>query len=220
MAELFKKHEYNPPIPKNMPKQSGSIAWARSIITRIKGPIDKFKQKPEILTEFTLGKEIAKTYVQIAKQLTENHEASIFNSWTKSKTGEAINYLKESILKKEGTLYKVNFNPNLRVIIKEARFLDRIGREIPHTIINIALQDKDYARHINKLNQLLRSYNQALTELRPVEKKLLTKQINKLNRLMDKGLENHNWFSLSISEYIKECKKGIDEFKETKSRVL
>jgi dynein heavy chain len=123
-------------------------------------------------------------------------------------------------LKKEGTLYKVNFNPNLRVIIKEARFLDRIGREIPHTIINIALQDKDYARHINKLNQLLRSYNQALTELRPVEKKLLTKQINKLNRLMDKGLENHNWFSLSISEYIKECKKGIDEFKETKSRVL
>ena len=37
---------------------------------------------------------------------------------------------------------------------------------------------------------------------------------------MDKGLENHNWFSLSISEYIKECKKGIDEFKETKSRVL
>lgn len=67
MAELFKKHEYNPPIPKNMPKQSGSIAWARSIITRIKGPIDKFKQKPEILTEFTLGKEIAKTYVQIAK---------------------------------------------------------------------------------------------------------------------------------------------------------
>ena len=37
---------------------------------------------------------------------------------------------------------------------------------------------------------------------------------------MNKGLENHNWFSLSISEYIKECRKGIDEFKETKGRVL
>ena len=37
---------------------------------------------------------------------------------------------------------------------------------------------------------------------------------------MDKGLDNHNWFSLSISEYIKECRKGIDEFKETKGRVL
>lgn len=37
---------------------------------------------------------------------------------------------------------------------------------------------------------------------------------------MDKGAENHNWFSLSILEYIKECEKYISEFKETKSRVL
>jgi len=37
---------------------------------------------------------------------------------------------------------------------------------------------------------------------------------------MDKGSENHNWFSLSISEYICDCQKAIDEFKETKSRVL
>ena len=37
---------------------------------------------------------------------------------------------------------------------------------------------------------------------------------------MDKGADNHNWFSLSISEYIRDCKKAIDEFKDTKSRVL
>jgi hypothetical protein len=37
---------------------------------------------------------------------------------------------------------------------------------------------------------------------------------------MDKGEQNHNWFSLSIPEYIKDCLKGIDEFKETKGRVL
>ena len=151
-------------------------------------------------------------YVTIAKNLTEKHEYDIFRIWSEKKTVEAIDMLKFSILRKEGKdnnqVYKVNFDPKLKVIIKEARFLDRIGKEIPHTIINIALQDKDYARHINKLNQLLRSYNSALTELRPVEKKLLTKQINKLDRLMNKGLENHNWFSLSISEYIKECRKG------------
>ena len=75
-------------------------------------------------------------------------------------------------------------------------------------------------RHVDKLNQLLRGYNTALSNLKPVEKKLLDKQINKLNRWMDKGSENHNWFSLSISEYIRDCQKAIDEFKETKSRVL
>jgi dynein heavy chain len=75
-------------------------------------------------------------------------------------------------------------------------------------------------RHVDKLSQLLRGYNTALSNLKPVEKKLLDKQINKLNRWMDKGSENHNWFSLSIAEYIRDCQKAIDEFKETKSRVL
>jgi dynein heavy chain len=52
MEQLYNKYQHNCPIPKNMPPRSGSIAWARSIITRIKTPIDKFTTKPEILTEF------------------------------------------------------------------------------------------------------------------------------------------------------------------------
>ena len=106
------------------------------------------------------------------------------------------------------------------MIIREAKFLDRIGKEIPHTIVNIALQEKDYMMHIDGLNKLLRSYNSALSDLRNIEKKLLFKDINKLNNKMEKGLENHNWFSLSISEYIEECNKEIEQFKDTKSRVL
>ena len=37
---------------------------------------------------------------------------------------------------------------------------------------------------------------------------------------MDKGELNHNWFSLSIPEFIRECQDGIESFKETKGRVL
>jgi len=37
---------------------------------------------------------------------------------------------------------------------------------------------------------------------------------------MDKGAKNHNWFSLSIDEYIKECQQAIDTFRETKTTVL
>ena len=74
--------------------------------------------------------------------------------------------------------------------------------------------------HIDGLNKLLRSYNSALGDLRAVEKKLLFKDITKLQVKMNKGLENHNWFSLSISEYIDECNKEIEQFKDTKSRVL
>jgi len=155
MDKLFRDNEVNPPIPKNMPPKSGSIAWARSIITRIKNPIDKFKTKPEILMTLE-GQSSASEYVRLAKHLTETHEATIFTNWKSENTGEAIKMLKQPILMKLGTdenrKYKVNFNPKLKVIIREAKFLDRIGKEIPNTIINIALQEKDYMRHIDKLN--------------------------------------------------------------------
>jgi hypothetical protein len=75
-------------------------------------------------------------------------------------------------------------------------------------------------RHVDRLKQLLRGYKSALSNLKPVEKKLMHSEIFRLNRSMDKGFRNHNWFSLSIDEYIKECQTAIDTFKETKNIVL
>ena len=134
----------------------------------------------------------------------------MFADWTKQNTEKAIRLLQENILvgsKAEGGAleYQVNFAPELKVIIREAKFLDRIGKTIPQTIINIALQEKDYMRHIDKLNQLLRGYNAALSNLKPVERRLMQTDIQKLMKHMNKGVANHNWFSLSIDEYIKEC---------------
>ena len=94
MEELFNANKAKPPIPKNMPPNSGSIAWARSIITRIKTPIDKFKTKPEILVDNEEGVDSAKQYVRIAKMLTEVHEAVLFTKWKESNVSEAITFLK------------------------------------------------------------------------------------------------------------------------------
>jgi hypothetical protein len=193
-----------------MPPRSGSIAWARSIITRIKTPIDKFTTKPEILTEFQPGRDAARNYVRIAKELTENYETTRFDEWRKTNTAAAIKMLGDHILKVETDaegqkVYKVNFDPELKVIIREAKFLDRIGKLIPPTIINIALQEKDYMQYIDKLNLLLRNYNAALTGLKPVEKKLLLAMLSELDIQMMKGANDYNWFSLSIKEYIAQC---------------
>ena len=47
MEELFDKGKDSPPISKNMPPNAGNIAWARSIMGRIKAPIKKFKNKSD-----------------------------------------------------------------------------------------------------------------------------------------------------------------------------
>jgi len=60
-------------------------------------------------------------------------------------------------------------------------------------------------QYIDKLHRLLRGYDAALSNLNAVERSLLGRNIDSLNELMKKGCENHNWFSLSIDEFIREC---------------
>jgi len=80
----------------------------------------------------------------------------MFQKWKTQNMQAATEYLSKNILVSVGEgddrRFKVNFNPRLKVIIREAKFLDRIGKEIPNTIINIALQEKDYMRNIDRLN--------------------------------------------------------------------
>ena len=39
-------------------------------------------------------------------------------------------------------------------MIREAKFLNQIGKTIPQTIVNIALQEKDYMLHLDKSESL------------------------------------------------------------------
>ena len=155
MRNLFMAHKDNPPISKNMPEKAGAIAWARTIMGRIKAPIDKFKTKATKLKPDKFM-EVATQYVKLAKQLDQDYEQDIYKRWVKHNTDQVIKQLKETILRRKHgqnnkNTYTVNFAPELKVTIREAKFLSQIGKDIPSTITNIALQEKDYMRHIDKL---------------------------------------------------------------------
>lgn len=68
------------------------------------------------------------------KDLDKNYEQDIFNTWRNSNTNKAIDLLQKNILKiqdrkknDEYNVYTVNFAPELKVTIREAKFLSRIG---------------------------------------------------------------------------------------------
>lgn len=143
MRELFLKEKDNPPIARNMPENAGKIAWARSITGRIKAPIDKFKTKVKKLKPEHFM-EVAKKYVDLAKMLDKEYEATIYETWVKNNREMVIKKLEKNILTRSSgqngkNTYHVNFDPELKVTIREAKFLSQIGKDIPATITNIAL---------------------------------------------------------------------------------
>ena len=59
-----------------------------------------------------------------------------------------------------------------------------MNHNISKAIVNIALQEKEYYRYIDKLKTMLREYYEAVNSLNPIEKRLLESQIGKLNKVI------------------------------------
>lgn len=73
------------------------------------------------------------------------------------------------------------------MLIKETKQLEKMNHNISRIIINIALQETEYYKYIDKLKVMLREYNEAVHTLNPIEKKLLEAHIQKLNKVLDQG---------------------------------
>jgi hypothetical protein len=86
----------------------------------------------------------------------------------------ATDNLKEKILIKErDCVYRINFSESFKLLIKEAKHLEKIGYPISKTIINISLQEKEYLRYIDKLSMMLKEYRESVHTLSDIEKILL-----------------------------------------------
>lgn len=132
----------------------------------------------------------------------------------------AMIFLKEKILIQTGeNQYAVNFKQDFKVLIQEAKQLEKMNHNISKAIVNIALQEKEYYRYIDKLKIMLRQYDEAIHSLNPIEKKLLESQIYQVNKVIEQGHESKNLSSLGINDFIENCRNAIKSFRDIKKKV-
>lgn len=128
--------------------------------------------------------------------------------------------MKNSILAKndEGEYY-VNFLSEFKVLISEAKYLDRMVPKVSKRILNIALQETEYYRYVDKLNKMLREYYSTINSLKDVEKDLLKNQLYSLKEKLTPGTESYNLNSLGINDFILTCTNEIKRFQDKKNKV-
>jgi dynein heavy chain, axonemal len=217
MSELFRNFKENPPISKGKPPAAGKIAWSESIFQRVKRPIMKFKAK-EGLLEDAEGKKVSKMYFDLGKEIRHEYQKKISEAWKEDSKRVAKDSLKKFILSQNpDKSYYVNFDSNLEMMIKEAKYMKR--EDLTNTVLNVALQEKEYRKHVDQLNAMLSEYNQAVGTLQPEEKKLLSGHIASLDSALEPGTTSYNWHSLGIKTFIENCRKALKEFATIKSQV-
>jgi dynein heavy chain, axonemal len=149
IKNLFDTFKDRPNLYKNFPPIAGSIAWARDLYQRAKRPILRFKKHGGLLDD-EYGEEVKGAYLEFAKAV-DSYISDLYNEWESTVTTVVIEKLRLPVLCsiaaynapsskvfKDGTNfvlppppYRVSFAHDLKMIIRESRYLDKLGFRIP-----------------------------------------------------------------------------------------
>eukprot|EP01022_Parablepharisma_sp_SALTPOND_P017583 TRINITY_DN2831_c0_g1_i1.p1 TRINITY_DN2831_c0_g1~~TRINITY_DN2831_c0_g1_i1.p1 ORF type:complete len:4437 (+),score=698.95 TRINITY_DN2831_c0_g1_i1:410-13720(+) len=223
----YEARKADPPIAKGKPPKAGKIAWMRSLYGRLKRPMFKFKRDRKDLLTTGEGKRVLERHRAFYDNILSKDETSIFEEWNSNSAKEAMNLLKDRIIKKEEgsnpeekpPKYHVNFHPDLRMIIREAKNFERMGLPLNSTVKNIALQEEDYLKVVDKLKFFLKDYKEIVGSLKPVDYLLLKEKVKDLTNRIDYGSGQLNWNALVIDQFLKDCENTLKLLKKTKQEV-
>ena len=115
--------------------------------------------------------------------------------------------------------YRVSFSHELKMIIRESRYLDKLGYRIPESALNVTLQDSKYHDIIRTLTVKLQDYDHILSILSPIEKQVLSAHINELNTVIKVGFYPLNWTSQRIPAYIEDLDLALVRFGSVVSQL-
>ena len=150
IKHLFITFKDRPNLYKNYPPVAGAIAWARDLYQRAKRPILRFKKHGGLLDD-EFGEKVKSAYLDFARSV-DSYMADLFNDWDSAVSAVVVEKLRMPVLcsiasytlpNKHQTKdsvstfvlppppYRVSFAHELKMIIKESRYLDKLGYKIP-----------------------------------------------------------------------------------------
>ncbi|KAF8276972.1 putative dynein heavy chain [Trypanosoma cruzi] len=218
VRSIFVENRDNPPLTKNQPPVAGAIHWSTSLFQRLKKPIVRFQQEGMLVT--AMGRQVRAKYVEVARQMKE-YATSRFIQWSEGVRQTTTASLKMNILRKgNGETYVTNFDVALFNVIREAKYLDRLGFEVPQEAINVTLQDESYHANVDALKAMLLNFNCELQgALDGPERVILAKNIRELRLALEPGIHDINWTSLGVTDFVANCERAITKFRNLSREV-
>lgn len=138
--DIFETNKNKPPLTRNQPPVAGAIKWSRSVFSRVKHTFNSLRVMETELMDEQVGRDVHEKYMSLAKQMMY-FEKHWFSNWSETIDKVAMEHLKQPILREDASgRISVNFHEDLIHLIRETRYLDRMGFKIPEVALNVTLQ--------------------------------------------------------------------------------
>ncbi|KAK9812551.1 hypothetical protein WJX73_008170 [Symbiochloris irregularis] len=220
VSNLFRSKKASPPVARDVPPVAGAIQWSRSLMARCQRTMNAIESLQPSLLQTPFGSTVHGQYRSLARNLL-NFEKGWYDPWHKDCDAQVTSLLMQPLLSEDPTTDRVIvlFPIALRVAMREARMLDRLGLAVPPAATTLALQESHYMAMSESLESMLRSYYQAVDGLSPIEADLLHGKIRELRKSLLPGFDRLNWTALGISEFISATHKAVGLFQSVVTQV-
>ena len=186
---LIEKQDENGPISLNMPPVSGAINWTSGLYERIREPMERLQQLSQSIHDREEYKDIQKLYNSLCKNLREFEEEKI-RDWEQGVEDNTEEQLKKFLLVREETdiapegFVRVNFDPILTAMLREVKYLQLLDIKVPERVRTLYDKVDVYRSQTGNLDLIVEMYNNIIETLLPVEKPLMQKRIDDINKLL------------------------------------
>jgi len=216
---LVDRQDERAPISCNLPPVSGALNWTAGLLERIKEPMDRLSGLSQTIQDREEYKDVQKLYASICRALKEFEDSKI-KQWEQLVEAETEVKLDQFLLVQEEpneegeSLLRVNFDPVLTRLLREVKYLLLLGIDVPEKASSLYEKVDTYRSQSGNLDIIVGMYNDILTKLLPVEKPLLAKKIETINRILQPGIDKLKWNTPEIEPFIKEAMVTVRETDE------
>ena len=198
---------------------SGSILWARHLLTKIEEPMQRFQSNNVILAAAE-SKKIIRLFNRVARTLIE-YETLWYQAWCDSieasKSGlQATLLVRHPENPKQ---YCVNFDPEVMQLIREAKVLSRMGLPLPTTAQSILEQEGRFKKYQDQLENFLAEFNELEANVPQRFKEMLVSHVADLDRLVRPGILTLTWESMNIDGFLHHINASLDRLKKLINHV-
>ena len=218
VQKLYERHKASPPMARNAPPVSGAIMWSRQLLRRIEEPMKKFAANKAIMATKE-SKRIVKTYNKVARALIE-FETLWHQAWVKSIEASKAGLQATLIVRHPETgKLLVNFDREIMQLMREAKYLQRMGIDVPESARMVLLQEEKFKHYYNQLNYALGEHGRVLSQILQVARPLLGPHLDDLERRLQPGMYILTWTSMNIDGYLHRIHAGLSKLEQLVSQI-
>lgn len=136
-------------------------------------------------------------YESLISKLNFN-EDHIFEQWALDVPQEICANLEKSLISRNfsNNTLKLNFHDELFAILREVHYLEQMGKEgIPEEGLKFSEKSDTYRDYTLNLEKTIEWYNDILLKSSSVELQLIEKEVQGIDELVAKGINELNWNS-------------------------